>query len=68
MRFELTTSTLATWGSTTELHPQYGWGGWTRTSNLPGNNRVSLPVGPHPNNALVFDRQSSIASMLSITI
>ena len=27
----------------------YGWGGWTRTSNLPGNNRMSLPVGPHPN-------------------
>jgi hypothetical protein len=29
-----------------------GWGGWTRTTNLPGNNRVSLPVGPHPSDLL----------------
>lgn len=28
---------------------RHGWGGWTRTSNLRGNNPMSLPVGPHPN-------------------
>ena len=32
----------------TPLTAQRPWGGWTRTSNLPGNNRMSLPVGPHP--------------------
>lgn len=26
-----------------------GWGGWTRTSNLRGNNPMRLPVTPHPN-------------------
>ena len=38
--FEPATATLATWDSTTELHPQCGWGGWIRTNNRSGNNRV----------------------------
>ena len=46
MRFELTTASLATKGSTTELHPQmYGAAGGSRTPNLLDLNQTPLPIG-----------------------
>ena len=67
-RFELATSTLATWGSTAELLPQNGWGGWTRTNNGRGNNPVHLPVALHPNVRLFRHGLGKSATSAYVTI